>query len=213
VWDAKLREAGFEGVDAVSFDNKLPYYMSANMIAKPAVAIKYPERVTLLTCTGKLSPLAQTTQRLLREAGFEIDQCIWGQQPPADQDLISFVDIDSPVPLLKDVSEEDLRHFLQILDDLSQVVLVWLTPQAQINCQDPHAAQMLGMARTLRAELAMDFATIELEDTSAESADGIVKVLRKIQRSHMETDDLDPDMEYAFSDGTIHIGRFHLFPV
>ena len=213
MWNAKLREAGFEGVDAVSFDNKLPYYMSANMIAKPAVAFKYPERVTLLTRTGKLSPLAQTTQRLLREAGFEIDQCIWGQQPPADQDLISFVDVDSPVPLLKDVSEEDLRHFLQIVDDLSQAVLVWLIPQAQINCQDPHAAQMLGMARTLRAELAMDFATIELEDTSTESADGIVKVLRKIQRSHMETDDLDPDMEYAFSDGTIHIGRFHWFPV
>lgn len=66
---------------------------------------------------------------------------------------------------------------------------------------------MLGVARTVRAELAMDFATLELEYTGAGAEAAIVSVLQRIHRARIEKRDLDPDMEYAWFSGAIHLSR------
>ncbi|KAI0199508.1 putative polyketide synthase [Astrocystis sublimbata] len=216
-WEVKLREAGFAGIESMAFDNERPYHMNASIIARPAYNPQVPARVTLLMPPSKRanSALADSTHKLLRETGYETDVRVLGEELPANQDVISFIDVDSPDgPLLKDITSEDLEKFLGLVDSSLQSLLLWLTPPAQINCQDPHAAQILGAARTIRQELAMDFATLELDDTGPGAAEAIVKVLRKIQRARKTEDGtLNPDLEYAWSNGAIQLPRFHWFPI
>lgn len=209
-WDKKLRAAGFAGCDSVTFDNERPYHMNANIVAKPAIDFEYPKNITLLS-GSRVHPLTLNVEVLLREEGYKVEHCKWGQEPPADQDLISFIDLDKP--LFHDISEADLEQFLQIVKSLQQLAVLWLTPPAQIHPTDPHAAQVLGMARTIRSELAMSFATLELENNGTGAADAVVKVLRKIQRCKDEISDLDPDMEFAWANGAVNLSRFHWIPV
>jgi len=210
-WDKRLRAAGFAGCDSVVFDNEQPFQMNANIITKPAIDFAYAKKVTLLS-GSRVHPLAVNVETLLHEADYNVEHCLWDQDVPADQDLVSFVDLDKV--LFHDIGDSDLEQFLQLVDTLRQSAVLWLTPPAQIHPIDPHAAQILGMARTIRSELAMSFATLELENEETGAADAVVKVLRKIQRDKDEiVADLDPDMEFAWANGVVNTGRFHWIPV
>lgn len=210
-WDKRLRGAGFSGCDSVSLDNEQPYTYNANIIAKPALAPPSPQKITLLR-SSESGPFITDVENLLRDAGVEVQDCLWGEELPADQDLISFIDL-AEKPLLQDLSEQNLTLFLSMVDSLQQANVLWLTPPAQIRAKDPHAAQVLGLARTIRSELAMSFATLELENTGTGAADAVFKVLNKLWDSKDDIAELDPDMEYAWSNGTLNISRFHWVPV
>lgn len=148
---------------------------------------------------------------MLRGQNIDVERCQWGQDIPADQDLISFVDLGNK-PLLQNVKEEDLARFLKVVDSLQQSTVLWLLPAAQIHPSDPHSAQVLGVARTIRSELAMSFATLELEHTNTGTAHAIVNVMQKIQKSRDDDSELDPDLEYAWTDKTLNVSRFHWIP-
>lgn len=209
-WDGRLRKAGFSGCDSVTFDNVRPYHMNANIVARPALSFEYPKSVTLLS-SSHVHPLALTVEKLLREKDYKVEHCLWNQEPPNDQDLISFIDLDKPV--FYNLQEADLERFLAIVGSLQQLAVLWLTPPAQIHPTDPHAAQVLGMGRTIRSELAMSFATLELENYESGAANAVIQVLQKIQREKDEIADLDPDMEFAYANDTVNLSRFHWIPV
>ncbi|KAH8592110.1 putative polyketide synthase [Bisporella sp. PMI_857] len=209
-WDTRLRRAGFDGCDSVTYDHAPPYQVNANIIARPAVDHILTKKVTLLP-SSEPHPFEKEAESRLRDAGYVIDHYLWGQDPPVDQDLISLIDLNKP--LFQDIQENDMQKFLDIIGVLQQSRVLWITPPAQINCKDPHAAHILGMARTIRAELAMSFATLELEDTAEGAANAIVKVLQKIQCGRDTNSDLEPDLEYAYANGRINLSRFHWTPV
>ncbi|PYI11208.1 putative polyketide synthase [Aspergillus sclerotiicarbonarius CBS 121057] len=213
-WDTRLREAGFDGVEAMAFDNNPPYHMNASLLAVPIVSVEYPKRITLLTGGhGVCSPLAQAAEAFLRASGTEIDYRAWGEQVPVNQDLISFVDVDLPQPILEAVNEQTLTSFLQMVNNTSQATVLWLTPPSQMTCQNPHAAQILGLARNMRLELASHFAILELEGNHPSTAQAVIQVLRKVQRTRMEPGELDPDLEYSLFNGKIYVPRFHWYSV
>lgn len=182
----------------------------ANIIAKPAVE-DFPQKVTLLHGAEKISFVTEV-ENVLSNLGVEFDVCEWGQEPPADQDIISFMDLGKK-PLLQTIDEEDLTRLLRIVDDFQQSNIVWLMPAAQISPTNPYAGQMLGLMRTIRSELAASFATLELEDTGAGAAGAVANVLRTIQKSKLNEEELDVDMEWAWSNGALNVGRFHWLPV
>lgn len=214
-WDKKLRAAGFNGCEAVTFDNERPYNVNANIVSRPAVDLEYPKDITLLSGPSQIHPLAVQVERLLQEKGYGSQHCQWGsgEAPVSDQDLISFVDLDQP--LLSNPGEGDWNGFIKTIEALQQAAVLWLTNPAQVNSKDPHAALVLGMARTIRSELAMPLATMELEDWNLlGAAKAIVDVIRKVEQGKEDmTSTLDPDLEYAWVNGTVHIGRFHWYTV
>ncbi|PLB55540.1 putative polyketide synthase [Aspergillus steynii IBT 23096] len=181
--DKRLRLAGFDGCDSVTLDNEQPYTYNANIIAKPVI-----------------------------QDSVEVDYRKWGEELPANQDLISFMDLGER-PLLQEISEDDLSHFLRLVDSLQISTVLWLSHSAQINPKDPQAAQILGMARTIRSELAMSFATLELEDLKSGAARAVINAIGTLQSSRDDISELDPDMEWAWSNGALNTGRFHWVPV
>ncbi|KAL9618288.1 MAG: hypothetical protein Q9160_006999 [Pyrenula sp. 1 TL-2023] len=214
-WDEKLRAAGFNGCEAVTFDNERPYNINANIVSRPAVDVEYPEDVTLLSGPSGVHPLALQVEKLLQEKGYGTQHCQWSSEgvPVSDQDLISFVDLDEP--LLHCPGEREWNDFIKMIESLQQQAVLWLTNPAQVSSKDPHAALVQGMARTVRSELAMPLATMELEDWDLSGADkAVVDVIRKVQQGKEDiTSALDPDLEYAWVNGTVHIGRFHWYSV
>lgn len=210
-WDRRLRLAGFSGCDSVNVDYEPPYIYMANIIAKPALKVQGSEKITLLYNQDKGSFVAEV-ENVLRAQEIEFELCEWGQEPPADQDIISFVDLGNK-PLLQDLTEKDLAQLLETIDSFQQSNILWLTPAAQIHPTDPHAGQILGLMRTVRSELAASFVTLELEDRSAAAAGGVINLIKRIQRSKDSMDELDIDMEWAWSNGALNVGRFHWIPL
>lgn len=90
-------------------------------------------------------------------------------------------------------------------------LVLWVTPSAQISCNNPNSSMTLGMARTLRAELRRDLTVVEIDDDAAKlfsSSNLIVKIYQSLGcRTKART--VDPDYEYAIVDGDIKIPRIH----
>ncbi|KAI1860324.1 uncharacterized protein JN550_011590 [Neoarthrinium moseri] len=212
-WDKKLRAAGFSGCDAVTFDNQRPYNINANIVSRPATDLKTQEHVKLLSGPSRIHLLARQVGNLLESSGCHVEHCQWGDREILDceQTVVSFVDLE--LPLLNSPSKEDWYFFISAIKSLQKNTMLWITNAAQVNCKDPNAALILGMARTIRSELAMSLATLELEDWQLPgAAQAIVNVARKVQRSKDSiASHLDPDYEYAWVDGAVHVGRFHWY--
>ncbi|KAH8659903.1 hypothetical protein BX600DRAFT_399805 [Xylariales sp. PMI_506] len=214
-WHTRLLAAGFNGCESVTFDSERPYNVNANIISRPAVNLEFGRDVTLLSGSSQIHPLALQVERQLQERGYRTKHCQLGKGVTlaADEDLISFVDLEQP--LLHDPAEEDWKQFIAIIESLQQATVLWLTNPAQINAKDPHAALILGVARTIRSELAMNLATIELEDWKLAGADtAVADVMKRIQQGKDDmTSVLDQDLEYAWVNGELHVGRFHWYTV
>lgn len=214
-WDEKLRAAGFNGCEAVTFDNERPYNVNANIVSRPALDLEVKRDLTLLSGPSRTHPLALQVEKLLQETGYRVQHCRWGEGEAlsSHQDLISFVDLDRP--LLQSPEGEEWSCFIKSINSLQEATVLWLTNPAQVNAKDPHAALILGMARTIRSELAMILATMELENCDRSgAAKAVVGVLKKVQQSKEDTTaTLDPDLEYAWVDGEVHVGRFHWYTV
>ena len=129
------------------------------------------------------------------------------------QDVISILDLERESPFIAGITPENYALLKDFVARLNTSGILWLTKSCQMNCAEPQYALILGLARTLRNELAVDFATLELDDPdAAEAADAVCKVYRKFQ--HRSKDgDVGPDYEYALAEGAVHIPRFHWISV
>ncbi|KAM7191535.1 Acyl transferase domain containing protein [Rhypophila sp. PSN 637] len=216
-WDSRLKNAGWAGVESVAFDNARGHHINANMVVRPdgLGTIAVPSKVSLLLRRGQEMKIVDKVESRLREKGHEVERYIWGDEviPPADQDLISFVDLGYDLaegPLLHNPSDKDWRLFLETVQSLQMASTVWLTPPVQIDAKDPHAGLVLGVVRTIRSEQDPPLATLELEEWDSDNAaSAIVDVLGRVQTTKDEEGDLAPDLEFAFHDGLVHVGRFH----
>lgn len=210
-WDTRLREAGFSGIAAMKLDGNRPYYMNANILSQPIIEAPPSPRITLLTHSLELGPLARETRRLLQASGYNVYHCTWRTcDIPANQNLISFLDVeDGSEPLLKNVTDEVLANLLGLVRALSKQSILWLMRSAQITCHDPHQGQILGLARTIRTELATTFATMELDKVDISAATAICRVVQNLGECEALDAGMDRDMEFVWADNEIQISRAH----
>ncbi|KAM3498690.1 hypothetical protein MY10362_008002, partial [Beauveria mimosiformis] len=152
------------------------------------------------------------TKRLLEEQGYKTHHAAWRSTSslPQNHGIVSFVDLDTDKgPLLKDVAEEDLRKLLLLVHSLAGTGILWLSGSAQVGCSDPHYGQILGLARAIRTELAIPFATMELDRTDITAADAICSVVKKLHRDQRMEADTSPDQEFVWADNQIYTSRLH----
>lgn len=159
--------------------------------------------------------MACKMKELLAAEEYELQHCLLGSStPPDDTDIISFVDLD--LPFFEDMSAKRLATVQELIANLGQATLLWLTRPSQILSQQPAFAQVIGLSRTVRREVGASWATIEMDEIDSKSAlQAVGKVLRKVQRGcEVEDEQLtDVDQEYVWINGALHIGRMHWFSV
>ncbi|KAL4915051.1 hypothetical protein BDW62DRAFT_204029 [Aspergillus aurantiobrunneus] len=208
-WAARLHEAGFAGVDASALDAEYPYQLNTMLVASPAPPAFEPGRVTLL-CMNTSHPVVESLQQQLISEGYQVDPVGWGAPVPENQDVVCLLELESP--FFDDITPKDLEGFLHLVKDHPMARFLWVTHAAQIRPQDPQFSQVLGMARTVRSELGISFSTLEVEHYGSGCLEAISLTLRKIQQRSAKDPEMtgfEPDHEFAWANGSIHISRMH----
>lgn len=189
----------------VVYDNDIPYHLNLNILATPTRPVGSTKSVTVL-CGSKDNFFAQQLESYLGTEGLAVKICALGEGLPVGQDIISILDFEKP--FFDDITASNFEYFKRLTLNLQSAGMLWVTMPSQIGCDDPRCAMALGMARTIRSELAIDFATLEVDEISSNTWVAVLQVLRKFQRRN-KNGDVDPDFEFVLSNGKVHIGRFH----
>ncbi|KAM7185490.1 hypothetical protein V8F33_012377, partial [Rhypophila sp. PSN 637] len=229
-WDRELRRAGFKGAETVVFDGQL----SLNIITMPVEEEEEEEeehnkgsgkRVTLLIPPQELVSSEKQTSvaAQLQEAGYTVEVCHFPAQTGFDLELdghvVSLLDVLSDRPFLYDMDEARFRAFQSFVSHAKERRggILWVTGLSQAGCvTDPRYAPVLGLARVLRLELGIEFATLEMAEVDAQAVARVLDEFRR-ERDSKRASDRDADTaceaEWVHLDGRIQVGRYHYLDV
>lgn len=236
-WHSRLLDAGFGAPELVVLDADAPVQLNATMLARPSAVTADADaggeagagsphsRVTLLMppqgeCAADSLPSAvmQLEGRLL-DHGHMLSRVSMGQSLNISASgcqrhvVVSAIDLYLQDGWFSDFTAQKLASFQRLVGELqaTNTTMLWLTQHCQMRSRNPCFAQCLGVARTVRAELGVPFATIELDVTDWEGTDeaavGLEQVSRAIQSviqrglvADIRTRDGGPDqdMELAY---------------
>ncbi|KAI0593381.1 hypothetical protein F4775DRAFT_607795 [Biscogniauxia sp. FL1348] len=208
-WGAALRDAGFRGLDAVvppAADSDCESHVSSVMLAQAGGAISRGKSIALLVAHKSAADQSPVARELARR-GYELTVCELSDAPPAGQDVVSLLDTATAGPFLDAVDADGFAQLKAFVSGLSPAAgLLWVTGLSQVGVRDPRYAQVVGLARTFRSELEVQFATCEVDDFGR----GAAAVADVFEHFHGRADDgpLDPDYEYAIVGGATLVPRF-----
>ncbi|KAL8697589.1 MAG: hypothetical protein Q9201_007050 [Fulgogasparrea decipioides] len=208
-WARELQAAGFSGMDAAVYDDDLPYQMNANIVSSIAATPSKPKSLTLL-CDHSSSPITHQVETMFVRKGYRLDYCTINDLPRANQDIVSILDLTTP--FFDRISPDDLSAFQRFTGNLKSSGMLWVSLSSQVGCRDPRYSQILGVARTIRSELLIDFATFEIDKADEVAFEALTNVFAKFQRRFKELE-VDPDWEFAMVEGVINIPRYHWISV
>ncbi|EXK26726.1 hypothetical protein FOMG_16673 [Fusarium oxysporum f. sp. melonis 26406] len=204
-WDAELKATGFSGVDDVAYDDDEPYRHFAVVVAKKEPpSIISPSSVTLLTENPDGQAASNLTSTLEQE-GWTVTKCCIDDSIPPDQDIISCLDLENS--FFEDIPEDKFTAFQRFSGSIGSNKVLWLTSPIQMECSNPGSSQALGVARTLRSELELNFYTLEIDINENQFGSLVSSVFKKIVQEEDE-DKLEPDKEYIINDGVVCVGRY-----
>ncbi|KAK5659385.1 hypothetical protein OQA88_1478 [Cercophora sp. LCS_1] len=204
-WDKYLVEAGFDGVDAVFHDGQF----NSHIISVNRPLQTRPKEITLLYLQSP-SERTEAIEAVLQSAGYDVELCEFNSTPPAGRDIVAVLDVDQP--FLHDVTESQWARFKALMEEIEDSGVLWVSGASQINCKDPRYGMMLGLARVVRTEYEIDFATLELDRFDGAGWDAISAVLGEFQ-TRSDDGEFKPQLEWALADGVVHVGRFHWMSV
>jgi len=203
-WEFELKDAGFDEID-ILYDG----HFCNLIIARPPRIRKKQKRLTILYEGTNTQHLAGI-ESVLRKEGYDLDFCTINEVPPPRQSIVSFLDLNRP--WLHAISKSEFNAFKDFLANLKDSAIIWITEASQVNCRDPRFSLILGLARTIRLELQIDFVTLELEKFDTAGWNAAIKVIDEFECRHHEPN-TSTITEYAYADDRIQIGRFHWFSV
>ncbi|KAK3685289.1 putative polyketide synthase [Podospora appendiculata] len=211
-WDSELREAGFSGTDAAVFDDEQPFQINANIISTAVVPQHARNRHVTILVYDPTREDAECLQRLLVDRGYHATFSSLDDVPPrAGQDVISMLDVQGE-PFFHNIPAERLEKLQRYLGQFpSGSCLLWITGHAQVGCTDPRYGAVLGFARTVRSELSINFATLEIDIQSLDESQSqrTVDVYHKLeQRSDIHDGELGPDFEFVLLGSEVLVPRY-----
>ena len=207
-WTEELQATGFARIDACNHDG----YLNNNIIARPNMNHPGPRNVTLLYSDNE-GTLKQKVSKCLEAGGFQVDLLCLNDEtssPPPQQDIVSILDLEGP--FFHDVTESRFANFKSILSQLQGSGILWITRSCQVACTDPRYAMVIGIARVLRTEMVLNFATVELDNLGEAAMRLIPAILREFQDCRVEAN-VSPTSEWALVDGKLLISRYHYIRV
>ncbi|KAJ5520916.1 Acyl transferase/acyl hydrolase/lysophospholipase [Penicillium fimorum] len=209
-WDRELRAAGFTGADVTAYDQKPPYHISASILTRPEDDISIPTDISLLTKSSTRCQWASDVESLFRNEGYTTYWTTLHQAPPKGKFIVSLLDIEGS--RIGSLPKNDYEVFQQYVEQAQECQILWVTHSTSHTCSDPMYGFVHGLARTLRAEMLLDFSILEVPTWDAAGAKAVLQVSEKIQRSRAHSLP-DPEYEFALHEGEIKVGRYHWTPL
>ncbi|KAI8281403.1 Highly reducing polyketide synthase [Colletotrichum sp. SAR11_57] len=160
-------------------------------IARPFSDHWKTDRISII-CEDPAHHLVKDATKALRGLGVDLDFVVLGEELPWGQPVVSLLDLEgSFIHGMSQQGWEDLKK--TILSAQDEKVL-WVTGACQIECKNPNDSLVLGLARTLRRELSMDFVTLELESFDANGWKAMHTILNSFGQ-RINGGDLDPESD------------------
>lgn len=209
-WKSELEAAGFQP-HAMVPDSAEPHQLNTIIAAQPKIESISDKNVTLLTMCDSEAVTCMTQG--LENRGYAVHHYRVQDLPlvlPIGQDVLALIEEEDP--FFDEINDERFELFKALVDSLKNCGILWVTGLSQIQCQDPRFGQINGIARTIRSELLIDFATCEVEKVNKTSTERIIDVFEKFQ-ARLEDETFKPEFEYAIVEDSVHVGRFHPFSV
>ncbi|KAK2795134.1 hypothetical protein FQN51_000553 [Onygenales sp. PD_10] len=120
------------------------------------------------------------------------------------KNVIFLLDLDGP--FLDTMSEPEFESLKRYISACNNGRILWLTLATQMQCDDPRYGLILGVARTVRTELQLDFATVEVDGFESGSLQATLRVYDQFCR-HIDQGNRVIDFEYSVIKGVIYTGR------
>jgi hypothetical protein len=95
-----------------------------------------------------------------------------------------------------------------LVEKAEKTPILWITKLSQFRCDKPDYGLIFGFARTMRHEKDADFSIFETDVFDNAAAESLAQVIEKLAWSR-EISDVGPEYEFAFYEGTVHVGRCH----
>lgn len=206
-WEEELLKAGFDGLEAKALDVLQPYTNNVIMIARLVKPATRKRPVIIVRDGSSNSSSATLIAEALTQANYRVTISGLDQAPQPGNDVIMI--LDSVGPFLYNVSEVRLEALKSFFWGLTDSGIFWITRGFQVECKDPRFAQIAGLARVLRNELAVPLATCEVDDLDAS-----LPIMLKVFETYTSrrSDDLSQvDLEYAIRDGMVYTSQYHPF--
>lgn len=208
-WDCELKAAGFTGVDTAVYDAEQPFQYCVAIVAQTKSERSAAEdRSITVLCNQPNDGVSLRLINGLKKAGLTVSITNFGGILPADQDIISSLDLESH--FFENITEGNYTAFQDLLRHYNDQKMLWLMPHTQVSCQDPCSGQTIGMFRVARAELAIPIHTLEIDPAEMDFSELVMNVFQKV-RTREDTETIAPDKEYAVDNGVIKIGRYQPF--
>lgn len=206
-WELELKTAGFANLDTVVLDADEPHQLNAVMVATLELEAPRATRKVVTILYDQQGMAVETLSQALESHGYTVEKRKFGDEITKSQDIISI--LDDGGPFFENLSEVRLKALQELLINLGDSGLLWVTRPSQMHCSDPRFAQIIGAARSIRNEELIDFATCEVDDFAI-SVNDVVNVFSHFQK-RQEDEHLRPDYEYAISNGIVYIPRIYPF--
>ncbi|ETS84328.1 hypothetical protein PFICI_02353 [Pestalotiopsis fici W106-1] len=196
--EEELRIDGFEiDFHEVSRTNSV-------LVAKP---VRELQRGKITVLGGSATSEPSRLEAELQARGYELCHCTLQDEPTPGQDILALLDDEGP--FLDDIDAGRLDDLKRFVARICEAGLFWVTRASQSVCNDPRYAPIIGLARTIRSETAIDFATCETESPQA-SIPEVADVFDKFY-TRQGDDAMGPDLEYSVSDRGVRVNRFFPF--
>ncbi|RMZ86790.1 hypothetical protein DV736_g5985, partial [Chaetothyriales sp. CBS 134916] len=209
-WDEELKAVGFTGVDMAMHEAADPYRQFAVITSRKQAKEKTkPTKVSVMS-TFSAGEVACSLAAALQERGWEATIFSLTDELPQDGDIISCVDLETN--FFEDLSANTFIDFQSLLGSMGSKKLLWLTRPVQMNCRDPQTAQSIGVARTIRSELGLNFSTLEIDVNEEHFSSLVASVFNKVCAGE-DKGSLESDKEFAVDNSVVYIGRYHPFSV
>jgi acyl transferase domain-containing protein len=203
--DAELQKAGFTLETNTTDDAVSSLTNITHIIAK--VDFPDPEKQVTFLYRSPISETALSVERFFRESGYTT---IWRElkdgPPPAKSrgGVISLLELDEP--FLYQISEKYWCHTKNYLCNVGQIGTLWVTRSCQVGCVDPRYSLICGFARSLREELSVELASVEVDQIEETFPSQLVLIYERFIASISQRE-APVDYEYAAIGGVLHVPR------
>ncbi len=170
--------------------------------AEPASTSPVAENVSIICTSQQETGLAST----LKEQFSPSDITIGSLSSTEAQGKVCVVIVELDKPLLSTLDAQTL----EILQSLAQSAkgVLWVVKGAYTDATSPHVGMILGLARTIRSETGMKFATLDLDGLNPLSdAAAAQKILEVSHLVFGKDSGLSPDMEFQERGGVLSVCR------
>lgn len=207
--NVELHGAGFTPAEACILETVSDSRQLLTIMASPARCVEGYSSSGSVSLLSKFPQgrIATLVRQALERTGLNVELISLTDVP--QHEVLSILDLDQDQSFISELRPEQFARFQAFMDNISGKGLLWLTKSCQMTCREPQYAQIIGLARTLRNEQALDFATLELDDPHSEiTLNAICDVFGAFR--HRGADSTRSfDFEHAISGGVVYVPRFH----